>query len=79
MNQKEVISILTEQKNSPDDAGRFGQMAVRLKLLDENQVEQLLLDQRTSGDFIGEILILQKALTKSEMIRALRKFNVSNT
>ena len=44
-------------------------------MLDRTQVDELIMAQNYPAAFIGEILVSEKSINKSELIRALKEFN----
>ena len=63
------------QKGDASKRKRFGETAIKLNILDESQLGELVIAQNYPATFIGEILLSEKMISKNELIRALAKFN----
>ena len=72
---KDIFKILKFQKNPEYKNKRFGEIAQNFQMLDRTQVDELIMAQNYPATFIGEILVSEKSINKSELIRALKEFN----
>ena len=72
---KDIFKILKFQKNPEYKNKRFGEIAQTFQMLDRTQVDELIMAQNYPAAFIGEILVSEKSINKSELIRALKEFN----
>ena len=72
---KDIFKILKFQKNPEYKNKRFGEIAQNFQMLDRTQVDELIMAQNYPATFIGEILVSEKSINKSELIRALKDFN----
>ena len=72
---KDIFKILKFQKNPEYKNKRFGEIAQTFQMLDRTQVDELIMAQNYPATFIGEILVSEKSINKSELIRALKEFN----
>ena len=72
---KDIFKILKFQKNPEYKNKRFGEIAQTFQMLDRTQVDELIMAQNYPATFIGEILVSEKSINKSELIRALKDFN----
>ena len=72
---KDIFKILKFQKNPEYKNKRFGEIAQTFQMLDRTQVDELIMAQNYPAAFIGEILVSEKSINKSELIRALKDFN----
>ena len=72
---KDIFRILRTQKGGASKIERFGEIAIKLNILDESQLGELVIAQNYPATFIGEILLSEKMISKNELIRALAKFN----
>ena len=72
---KDIFKILKFQKNPEYKNKRFGEIAQTFQMLDRTQVDELIMAQNYPATFIGEILVSEKSINKSELILALKEFN----
>ena len=72
---KDIFKILKFQKNPEYKNKRFGEIAQNFQMLDRTQVDELIMAQNYPATFIGEILVSEKSINKSELILALKEFN----
>ena len=72
---KDIFKILKFQKNPEYKNKRFGEIAQNFQMLDRTQVDELIMAQNFPATFIGEILVSEKSINKSELILALKEFN----
>jgi len=72
---KDIFKILKFQKNPEYKNKRFGEIAQTFQMLDRTQVDELIMAQNYPAAFIGEILVSEKSINKSELILALKEFN----
>ena len=72
---KDIFKILKFQKNPEYKNKRFGEIAQTFQMLDRTQVDELIMAQNYPAAFIGEILVSEKSINKSALIRALKEFN----
>tara|TARA_B100000745_G_C20088565_1_gene372013 strand:+ start:323 stop:712 length:390 start_codon:yes stop_codon:yes gene_type:complete len=72
---RDIFKILKLQKNPEYKNKRFGEIAQTFQILDRTQVDELIMAQNYPATFIGEILLSEKSISKSELIRALKEFN----
>lgn len=65
------IKILLEQDKTGD---RYGDVAIRMGLLDDEKINEVLRAQKAETIPIGKVLVEEKILTRLESIRALAEY-----
>jgi hypothetical protein len=65
------IKILLEQDKSGD---RYGDVAIRMGLLDNDKISEILRAQKAETVPIGKVLVEEKILTRLESVRALAEY-----
>ncbi len=73
---KEVLVILTEQRNS-DNQSKFGDIAVNKGILEREDIEKLFKIQEEKAELLGNILINIGAISPPKLLKALRAYDSS--
>ncbi|GEM_PF-1216471 len=73
---KEVLTILTEQRNSENKL-KFGEIAVSKGILKEEDINSLFKIQDEKAELLGNILINIGAISPPKLLKALREFDNS--
>jgi len=73
---KEVLVILTEQRNS-DNQSKFGDIAVNKGILKREDIEKLFKIQEEKAELLGNILINIGAISPPKLLKALRAYDSS--
>ena len=73
---KEVLVILTEQRNS-DNQSKFGDIAVNKGILKREDIERLFKIQEEKAELLGNILINIGAISPPKLLKALREYDRS--
>jgi len=73
---KEVLTILTEQRNS-DNKSKFGDIAVNKGILQREDIERLFKIQEEKAELLGNILINIGAISPPKLLKALREYDRS--
>jgi hypothetical protein len=73
---KEVLVILTEQRNS-ENQSKFGDIAVNKGILEREDIEKLFKIQEEKAELLGNILINIGAISPPKLLKALRAYDSS--
>jgi hypothetical protein len=73
---KDVLVILTEQRNSENKA-KFGDIAVNKGILLREDIEKLFKIQEEKAELLGNILINIGAISPPKLLKALREYDNS--
>ena len=73
---KEVLIILTEQRNS-ENKSKFGDIAVNKGILKREDIERLFKIQEEKAELLGNVLINIGAISPPKLLKALREYNSS--
>jgi hypothetical protein len=71
---KEVLIILTEQRNS-ENKSKFGDIAVNKSILKREDIERLFKIQEEKAELLGNVLINIGAISPPKLLKALREYN----
>jgi len=74
LTEQQLGAILDHQREVAD-AGLFGEIAINMKLLSKEQVDELLKKQREYDKIIGQILVLSGVISKNEKEEELKQFH----
>lgn len=77
MDSKALFKVLTEQRKRVRDANDFGQIALEMGMLKQEQVEELVESQNTTNELVGSILVTKGLLSREKLVQVLREFNSS--
>ncbi len=75
---KTLFRILSRQRKEEGRNQTFGQLAIQLGYLTEEQISELLKMQIQTNRLLGELLVAQEFVSQVEMIKALKKFRAAN-
>jgi hypothetical protein len=75
MDSKTLFKVLTEQRKRVRDANDFGQIALEMGMLKEDQVEALVESQNTTNELVGNILVTKGLLSREKLVQVLKEFN----
>jgi len=78
IDNKALFRILSRQRKVEDRNQTFGQLAIQLGYLSQEQVNDLLKMQTQTNRLLGELLVSQGFVSQVEMIKALKKFRAAN-
>ncbi len=78
LNNKQLSAILDNQREKRERGGLFGEIAIELGFLTRDDIDKLLILQKESRNFLGEILILCGAISKNDLEDELRQFHKAN-
>ena len=71
---KQLFKILTAQRKQGDGGANFGAVAVAMGFLTPEKMEQLVKIQTETIGLLGDILVEQGSLSRSELLQALKEF-----
>ena len=75
---KTLFRILSRQRKEEGRNQTFGQLAIQLGYLTDEQISELLKMQIQTNRLLGELLVSQGFVSQVEMIKALKKFRAEN-
>jgi hypothetical protein len=75
MDSKTLFKVLTEQRKRVADANDFGQVALEMGMLKQEQVEELVESQNTTNELVGNILVTKGLLSREKLVQVLKEFN----
>lgn len=75
MDSKTLFKVLTEQRKRVRDANDFGQIALEMGMLKQDQVEELVESQNTTNELVGNILVAKGLLTREKLVQMLREYD----
>ena len=75
MDSKALFKVLTEQRKRVRDANDFGQIALEMGLLKQDQVEELVESQTTTSELVGNILVTKGLLSREQLVQMLREYD----
>ncbi len=78
IDNKVLFRILSRQRKEEGRNQTFGQLAIQLGYLTEEQISELLKMQIRTNRLLGELLVSQEFVSQVEMIKALKKFRAAN-
>ena len=78
IDNKALFRILSRQRKVEGRNQTFGQLAIQLGYLSQEQVNELLKMQSQTNRLLGELLVSQGLVSQMEMIKALKKFRAAN-
>lgn len=78
IDNKALFRILSRQRKVEGRNQTFGQLAIQLGYLSQEQVNELLKMQSQTNRLLGELLVFQGLVSQVEMIKALKKFRAAN-
>jgi len=78
IDNKALFRILSRQRKVEGRNQTFGQLAIQLGYLSQEQVNDLLKMQTQTNRLLGELLVSQGFVSQVEMIKALKKFRAAN-
>lgn len=78
IDNKVMFRILSCQRKVESRNQTFGQLAIQLGYLSQEQVNKLLKMQTQTNRLLGELLVSQGLVSQAEMIKALKKFRAVN-
>lgn len=78
IDNKQLFRILSRQRRPEEKDKNFGQLAVEMGYLGQDQVEDLLERQTHTNRLLGEILVSEGWVTQVDLIKALKKFRSEN-
>ncbi len=78
IDNKALFRILSRQRKVEGRNQTFGQLAIQLGYLSQEQVNELLKMQTQTNRLLGELLVSQELVSQVEMIKALKKFRAVN-
>ena len=78
IDNKQLFRILSRQRRPEEKSKSFGNLAVEMGYLSQEQVEALLERQTHTNRLLGEILVSQGLVSQMELIKALKKFRSQN-
>jgi len=78
IDNKALFRILSRQRKVEGRNQTFGQLAIHLGYLSQEQVNELLKMQTQTIRLLGELLVSQGLVSQVEMIKALKKFRAAN-
>ena len=78
IDNKALFRILSRQRKVEGRNQTFGQLAIQLGYLSQEQVNELLKMQSQTNRLLGELLVSQGLVSQVEMIKALKKFRAVN-
>ncbi len=73
---KNVLTILTEQRNSENKL-KFGEIAISKGILQKEDIEKLFKIQEEKAELLGNILINIGAISPPKLLKALREYERS--
>ncbi len=78
IDNKALFRILSRQRKVEGRNQTFGQLAIQLGYLSQEQISELLRMQTQTNRLLGELLVSQGFVSQVEMIKALKKFRAAN-
>jgi hypothetical protein len=78
IDNKALFRILSLQRKDGGRNQTFGQLAIQLGYLTEEQISELLEKQIHTNRLLGELLVSQGFVSQVGMIKALKKFRAAN-
>ncbi len=78
IDNKALFRILSRQRKVEGRNQTFGQLAIQLGYLSQEQVNELLKMQSQTNRLLGELLVSQGLVSQVEMIKALKRFRAVN-
>jgi len=75
MDSKALFKVLTEQRKRVRDANDFGQIALEMGVLKQDQVEELVESQNTTNELVGNILVTKGLLSREKLVQMLREYD----
>ena len=78
IDNKQLFRILSRQRKPENRDKSFGELAVEMEYLSQQQVEALLEQQTHTNRLLGEILVSQGLVSQVKLIKALKKFRSQN-
>ena len=73
---KQLFKILTAQRKQGDGAVNFGAVAIEMGFMSAEKMEELVKIQNETNDLLGDILVEQGFITRSELLQRLKEFRV---
>ena len=71
---KQLFKILTAQRKQGSEGGNFGAVAVEMGFMTPEKMAELVKIQTETNELLGDILVEQEFLTRSELLQALKEF-----
>lgn len=71
---KQLFKILTAQREQGNGGGHLGMIAVNMGFMTLERMEALVKMQTETSELLGDILVEQGSLTRSELLLALKNF-----
>ena len=71
---KQLFKILTAQRKQGVGGGNLGAVAVQLGFMTPEKMEELVKIQMEANELLGDILVAQGSLTRSQLLQALKEF-----
>jgi len=72
---EQQLRVILDHQREVADAGLFGEIAINMKLLSKEQVDELLKKQREYDKIIGQILVLSGVISNNEKEEELKQFH----
>lgn len=76
---KQLFKILTAQREQGNGGGHLGMVAVELGFMTSEKMEELIKMQTETNELLGDILVEQGSLTRSDLLLALKEFRAAGS